>query len=109
MWFMTHIVGILICHIWCDDSSNSTLIKYGSFNYELDQLLKANLPDVYLLCDWNIPWEYDPLRENPLDRDKIFQYYLRELEDLKVPYYHISGTIAQRIQQSSSIIKKLIS
>jgi len=29
----------------------------------------------YLLCKPDIPWEEDPLRENPKDRDRLFDVY----------------------------------
>ncbi len=56
----------------------------------------------YLLCDPSIPWEPDPLRENPTDRDRLFNLYLKELEGLKVTI--ISGDKTERLNQSKKII-----
>ena len=40
----------------------------------------------YLLCCPDIPWEPDPLRENPLDRDRLFDRYKTYLEERKLPF-----------------------
>jgi len=40
----------------------------------------------YFLCRPDIPWESDPLRENPLDRDRLFKIYLQYLIELKVSH-----------------------
>ena len=34
----------------------------------------------YLLCKPDIPWVVDPLRENPDDRDRLFELYSQYLE-----------------------------
>ena len=41
----------------------------------------------YLLCKPDIPWESDPLRENPNDRIKLFDIYKMELDNLGHKYY----------------------
>lgn len=40
----------------------------------------------YILCPPNIPWEPDPLRENPLDRDRLYEIYVKQLERLGASY-----------------------
>lgn len=34
----------------------------------------------YLLCKPDIPWEPDPLRENPSDRERLFEVYHKYLQ-----------------------------
>lgn len=53
-----------------------------------------------LLCAPDIPWEADPLRENPHDRDRLFLLYRNELENLQRPYQIISGRGEQRLQKA---------
>jgi hypothetical protein len=43
--------------------------------------------DVYLLCYPDLPWEPDPVRENPTIREYLFDWYEREVQALGVPYY----------------------
>ena len=46
---------------------------------------------IYLLCKPDIKWEYDPQRENELDRDKIFNLYKKELISLEHKFCVIIG------------------
>jgi nicotinamide riboside kinase len=46
---------------------------------------------IYLLCKPDINWEYDPQRENELDRDKLFNIYKKELRNLGHKYCTIEG------------------
>lgn len=46
---------------------------------------------IYLLCRPDLKWEYDPQRENKLDRDKIFNIYKKELKNLEHKFYIIEG------------------
>jgi len=84
--------SLLVIKVW-------SIFKYGFYNHQIDQLLKQNLPDVYFLCDWQIPWEYDPLRETPNDRGVLFELYQRELKDLKIPFHTLKGTPTERLAQ----------
>ena len=46
---------------------------------------------IYLLCRPDLKWEYDPQRENKLDRDEIFNIYKKELKNLEHKFYIIEG------------------
>ena len=58
--------------------------KFGSCNtWILDKIEEQkNENRFYLLCKPDIPWEADPLRENPNDRLNLFEIYKMELENL---------------------------
>jgi len=43
----------------------------------------------YFLCKPDIPWESDPLRENPNNRDDLFAIYKKELNRLEHTYFII--------------------
>ena len=40
----------------------------------------------YLLCRPDIPWVADPLRENPDDRDRLFEVYKQYLEKMGLSF-----------------------
>ena len=40
----------------------------------------------YLLCKPDIPWQPDPLRENPVDRDRLFELYEHYLKSRNLSY-----------------------
>lgn len=55
------------------------------------QQTKSRPYDLWLLCRPDIPWVYDPQRENPHDRDRLFVVYEKMLKKLKKPYVIIEG------------------
>ena len=63
------------------------------------------LPDLYILCFPDIPWEFDPQRENPHDRLNLFNIYKRKIEGLKVDYAIIKGTMSERLKMIEQIIE----
>lgn len=50
----------------------------------LEPLYKLNRH--YLLCKPNIPWVPDPLRENPFDRERLFDIYISTIEKTGRPF-----------------------
>jgi len=48
--------------------------------------------DLYLLCDVDLPWEPDPLREHPLDGGFFFDWFYKELKNNKLPFVVIRGS-----------------
>lgn len=53
----------------------------------------------YYLCDSNIPWQADPLRENPNNRNELFKLYLQKLKKYELNYTIVKGGPEQRFQQ----------
>jgi nicotinamide riboside kinase len=66
--------------------------------------------DHLFLCAPDIPWEADKLRENPLDRERLFVLYEVVLGNSKKPFTILKGTIEQRIiackKQMELLLKK---
>lgn len=65
------------------------LHKYGECPDFVEQALRQYPMDVYLLCYPDMPWEPDPVRENPNIREYLFDWYEREIQELGMPYYII--------------------
>jgi len=82
-------------------------VKFGRCEEWILEALKANKPDLYLLCKPDIPWTPDPLRENPNDRAELFDIYEKEILDLKVRYRVISGQTEARVQMGINAIEEL--
>ncbi|MEO9806118.1 MAG: ATP-binding protein [Reichenbachiella sp.] len=74
--------------------------KYKSCDSYIIENLEARSADFYLLLSPDMAWENDPLRENPNDRDIIFEIYKDELEKLDKPYEIISGLGLLRIRRA---------
>jgi nicotinamide riboside kinase len=67
--------------------------KYGSCDkWILSQIEKQKTEKrFYLLCKADIPWEADPLRENPNNREELFELYKEELGNLGHNYFIVEG------------------
>lgn len=63
--------------------------------------------DLWLLCRPDIPWEPDPLRENPHDRERLFQVYEAMLKRLGKPYVIIDGRQEERLHEACVAIDRL--
>ena len=67
--------------------------KYGSCDkWILEQIEKQKSKNrFYLLCKPDIPWEADPLRENPNDREELFEIYKKEIASLEHDYFIVDA------------------
>jgi NadR type nicotinamide-nucleotide adenylyltransferase len=76
-------------------------VVFGRYPEWIDQELSGKTIDLYLLCDTSIPWIADPVRENGGEmREKLFQMYKSELDQLGCSYSIISGTGQKRLDQA---------
>ena len=91
---------LLTIKIWSD-------LKYGKCEEWILAGLKVNKPDLYLLCKPDIPWTPDPLRENPNNRDELFEIYEKEISNLQVAHSVISGNNETRLQMAKQAIEEL--
>lgn len=92
---------IVVCKIWVE-----YVFKHS--NKVIDEILKQQNFDLYLLCDIDLPWVYDPLRENPNieERKELFEIYKNTLEQMKVPFEIVSGDDEVRVNNAIKIIEK---
>jgi len=63
-----------------------------------DFMINQNPYDFYLLTLPDLPWEADPLRENPGKGVYFFDWYKNILEQHDLPYSIISGSGDDRLQ-----------
>jgi len=82
--------------------------KYGSCDkWILTQIEKQKSEKrFYLLCKPDIPWQTDNQRENPNDREALFEIYKEKLDDLGHKYFIVEG--GDRTENSISKISSLI-
>ena len=81
-----HDTDLITLKIWSD-------YKYGNCNnWILEQIEKQKVENrFYLLCKPDIKWNYDPLRENPTNRNELLEIYKQELENLGHKFLIIKG------------------
>jgi NadR type nicotinamide-nucleotide adenylyltransferase len=76
----------------------------------LDEMI-VNCPvDLFLVCQPDLPWEADPVRENGGEnRIRLFELYLSELKHYGFAFVEIGGTDDVRLHNAVSAIQKAYS
>jgi len=59
---------------------------------------------LYLLCYPDLEWQYDPLRENPNNREELFVLYESELKSAGFNYKIVKGQGEKRLRNAIDII-----
>jgi nicotinamide riboside kinase len=82
--------------------------KYGSCDDWITSQIEKQKQEkrFYLLCKPDILWINDPQRENPNDREELFEIYKQELDDLGHKYFIVEGE--NRMENSILKISPLI-
>jgi NadR type nicotinamide-nucleotide adenylyltransferase len=87
----------IVCKIWLHE-------KFQTQDPFIDQNFENHAYDLFLLCDTDLPWQYDPLRENEHDRERLFAIYQSLLGANNKPYRIIGGEGIDRIEGAIEII-----
>lgn len=99
--------------ILCDTSLEVVRIwsewKYKTCDrFILDEALKRK-PDLFILLKPDIPWIPDPLRENPDNREEIYEKYQEVLKEYDTRVIEIGDYWQARLHQAIGEISSLIS
>lgn len=99
--------------VFCDTNALQNLIYaqeyYPNFrNMTVNYCIENHTYDLYLVCNIDIPWEYDILRDKPNEREKMFSLFTKELRKRNIEFFVLSGTLNQRLDVAKNIITKLI-
>ncbi len=91
---------LITIRIWGDE-------KFGRSDPWIRQQTASRPYGLWLLCAPDMPWMPDPLRENPHDRDRLFNVYERTLRELAKPYAIMRGPLHQRLASAIADIDRL--
>ncbi len=98
--------------LFCDTELIVTKIwsqfKYRYCDNWILENVESHVYDLYLLCNIDLPWEYDPQREHPDMREKLFNLYVNELESYNFPYAVISGMNQKRLKNAITEVVKIL-
>lgn len=82
---------LIITKVWFD-------VVYGKVPGWVEERIRTAAFDLVLLCDTDIPWVPDPVRENGGEkREALMGRYREELKRYGYPYAVVSGSGMQRI------------
>lgn len=88
----------LVTHIW-------SKVKYGKSHLWIEEMLHSHKYHHYLLCNTDLPWEEDPLREHPGYRHELFEMYRFELQRLNLPFTIVSGQGNDRMTSALNVLQ----
>jgi NadR type nicotinamide-nucleotide adenylyltransferase len=91
---------ILVTKIWSE-------FVFNKCSPWIQKEFLSNHYDLYLLCNIDIEWEYDPQREHPHKRQELFNLYENTLEKHNFPYHIIHGEGNQRIENAIRVIQQI--
>lgn len=89
---------ILTVKIWCDH-------LFGDTPQEVKNEIQQRPYDLFLLMDIDLPWEEDPLRDFPEQREHFMEVWKQELNQLNARYAIISGLGTERFENALKAIK----
>jgi len=91
---------LTVLHVW-------HLWKYGKSDPFIAEQMQARRADFYLLCQPDLPWQPDPLRESREHLQALFALYEKTLQQLGAPYAIVHGQGAERLQNALFLLQHL--
>ena len=92
-----------VMKVWCE-------FVFGKCHpWILNQIAERKY-DLYLLCNVDLPWVKDELREypDPVTREKLYQSYKDCMINQSAPWIDISGSYDERLQKAIVATDRLI-
>ena len=91
--------NMYVLKVWCE------FVFEKCHPWILNQIVE-NSYDLYLLCDVDLPWIKDELREYPdLEiRERLYRHYKDLLVNQSTPWVNISGNYQQRLDNAINAI-----
>jgi nicotinamide riboside kinase len=92
-----------VMKVWCQ-------FVFGKTHPWIEEQLARRQYDLYLLCNTDLPWVKDELREYPdlATREKLFTIYKTMMQNQSVPWVEIKGTSNERLQQAIAAVDDLL-
>jgi NadR type nicotinamide-nucleotide adenylyltransferase len=81
---------------------------YGVVPPEVEELERARRADLYLLCDVDVPWLPDGVRDRPTDRQSMFELFREALDVRSLPWTRIHGNWDARWETAVDAVDILI-
>ena len=90
-----------VMKVWCE-------FVFGKCHPWIHEEIKKRNYDLYLLCNTDLPWQQDHLREYPdlETRETLLGIYRNLLKHQSVPWEEVSGTGQDRIDAAIHAVEK---
>jgi NadR type nicotinamide-nucleotide adenylyltransferase len=92
-----------VMKVWCE-------FVFGKCHRFIPDQIAKRKYDLYLLCNVDLPWVKDELREYPdlETRQKLYLIYKDIMNNQTVPWADISGNFEERLQKAIEAVDKLL-
>lgn len=80
---------------------------YGNVSPWILDDARARLADLYLLCQPNVPWEPDGVRDRPISRVELFDEFQATLTEFGANVVTLTRTGAARVTEAISAVEAL--
>jgi len=92
-----------VMKVWCE-------YVFNNCHHHILEQINQRSYDLYLLCDIDLPWAPDEMREYPNEgpRIELFTIYKELLINQKTPWGIVSGTGEQRTQNAIQLIDQYL-
>lgn len=88
----------LVCKIWQE-------FVFGISAPDIQRWFESCTYTFTLLCNIDLPWEPDPLREHPNQREELFQLYEQHLIQSQRPFGIVSGQGQERLANAIKLLQ----
>ncbi len=81
---------LLTIKIWCED-------KFHHCDIWLTHAFADRTPEIYFLCTPDFPWVPDPLREDAIRREELYQVHKEHLIQYRKRFIELTGSLDNRM------------
>ena len=92
-----------VMKVWCE-------FVFGKCHPYIEEQIAERKYDLYLLCNIDLPWVKDELREYPDEPPRIELYFIYKniLQNQSVPWVDISGNYEERLQKAIEAVDRMV-
>jgi NadR type nicotinamide-nucleotide adenylyltransferase len=92
-----------VMKVWCE-------FAFGKCHSWILNQAAMRKYDLYLLCDVDLPWKEDNLREYPdkKTRNKLYHFYKDIMVNQSVPWVNIRGSYEERLQAAIKAVDAIM-
>lgn len=95
--------NMYVMQVWCE------YVFQKCHQFIIDKIVERKY-DLYLLCNIDLPWTFDELREYPDEspRQELYRYYKELMINQTTPWVDISGSYNERLSKAIEAVEKII-
>ncbi len=94
--------NMYVMKVWCE------FVFEKCHHWILNRIVEKKY-DLYLLCNTDMPWVKDELREYPdlVTREKLYHHYKDIMVNQNVPWVDISGDFDERLEKAIAAVESV--